>query len=52
LAKVETRKNSEYNNKITTYKQVGSLIPEVRTTVVVINNHMAVIQVQIGNTTI
>jgi hypothetical protein len=33
-------------------KQVGSSIPKVRTAVVTIDNHMAVIQVQIGKNTI
>jgi hypothetical protein len=36
-------------NKTTTEKKVGSSIPKVRIVVVTINNHMAVIQVHIGN---
>ncbi len=39
-------------SKTTTKKQVGPLVLEVGITVVVINNHMAVIQVQIGKKTI
>ncbi len=39
-------------SKTTTEKQVGSLIREVRTIVVIIDNHMVVIQVQIGKNTI
>ncbi len=35
-------------NKKTTNKQVGFLVPEVGTTIVVIDSHMAFIQVQIG----
>jgi hypothetical protein len=35
-------------NKTTIDKQVGSLVPKVGTTIVVIYNHMAIIQVQIG----
>jgi hypothetical protein len=33
-------------------KQVSSLVPKVRTTIVAINNHMAIIQVQIRKNTI
>jgi hypothetical protein len=39
-------------NRITTDKQVGSLVPKLRTIVVAIDNHMAIIQVQIGKNTI
>ncbi len=39
-------------NKATTNKQVGSLVPKVGTTFVAIDNHMAIIQVQIGKNTI
>jgi hypothetical protein len=39
-------------SKKTIEKQVGSLIPEVKTTVVTIDNHMEIIQVQIGKNTI
>ncbi len=35
-------------SKTTTKKQVGSSIPKAGTTIVTINNHMAVIQVEIG----
>ncbi len=38
-------------NKATTDKQVSSLIPKVGSTSIVIDNHMAVIQIQIGNNT-
>ncbi len=42
-----------YNvSKKTTDKQVGYLVPKVGTIVVTIDNHMAVIQVQIGKNTI
>jgi len=39
-------------SRATTDKQVGSLVLEVGTTVVAIDNHMAIIQVQIGKNTI
>jgi hypothetical protein len=39
-------------NKVTTNKQVGSLVLEVGTIVVAINNHMAIIQIQIRKHTI
>jgi len=39
-------------SKKTIEKQVCSLIPEVKTTVVTIDNHMEIIQVQIGKNTI
>jgi hypothetical protein len=39
-------------SKTTTKKQVGYSVPKVRTTTITINNHMAVIQVQIGKNTI
>jgi len=39
-------------SRTTTKKQVGSLIPNVGIVVIAINNHMAVIQVQIGKNTI
>jgi hypothetical protein len=39
-------------SKITIDKQIGSLVPKVGTIAMVINNHMAVIQVQIGKNTI
>jgi hypothetical protein len=32
-------------SKVTTYKQVGSSVPKVRIVVIVIDNHMVVIQV-------
>ncbi len=41
-------KKTQNVNKVTIEKQVGSLIPKVRTTIVTIDNHMAIIQVQIG----
>jgi len=42
-----------YNvSKTTIEKQVGSSIPEVRTIAIAIDNHMVIIQVQIGNNTI
>jgi hypothetical protein len=34
-------------NRATTDKHVGSLVPKVGTTIVAIDNHMAIIQVQI-----
>ncbi len=39
-------------SKATTNKQVGSSVPKVGTTVIAIDNHMAIIQVQIGKNTI
>ncbi len=45
-------KKTQSVSKVTTSKQVGFLIPKVGTTIVAINNHMAVIQVQIGKNTI
>jgi hypothetical protein len=39
-------------SRTTTKKQIGSSILEVGTTTVVINNHMAIIQVQIRKNTI
>jgi hypothetical protein len=45
-------KKTQSLNITTTKKQISSLVPEVGTTIVAINNHMAVIQVQIGNKTI
>ncbi len=39
-------------NTITTKKQVGSSIPKVETIAIIIKNHMAVIQLQIGQNTI
>ncbi len=39
-------------SKTTIDKQVGSLVLEVRTTAIIIDNHMAIIQVQIGKNTI
>jgi hypothetical protein len=39
-------------NKTTTDKQVGSLVPEVGTTHASIDNHVAIIQVEIGKNTI
>jgi hypothetical protein len=38
--------------RATTNEQVGSSIPEVGITTVTINNHMVVIQIQIGKNTI
>jgi hypothetical protein len=38
-------KKTQSVSKVTTSKQVGFLIPKVGTTIVAINNHMAVIQV-------
>ncbi len=39
-------------SKSTIKKQVGSLVPKVRTSIVAIDNHIAVIQVHIGKNTI
>jgi hypothetical protein len=39
-------------SKTTIEKQVGFLVPKVRTVAITINNHMAIIQVQIGKNTI
>jgi hypothetical protein len=45
--------NKTHNvSKTTTEKQVGSLVPEVGTTIVAIDNHMAIIQVHNGKNTI
>jgi hypothetical protein len=38
-------KKTQNINKITTNKQVGSLVPEIRTIAVAISNHMEIIQV-------
>jgi hypothetical protein len=45
-------KKTQNLSKITTKKQVGSCVPEVGTIAVAIDNHMAIIQVQIGKNTI
>ncbi len=45
-------KKTQNLSKATIEKQVGSLVPKVVTTVVVIDNHMVIIQVQIGKNTI
>jgi len=39
-------------NKATIEKQVGSSVPKVGTTTIAIDNHMAVIQIQIKKNTI
>jgi hypothetical protein len=39
-------------SKTTIHKQVSSLIPKVGTTIVAIDNHITIIQVQIGKNTI
>jgi hypothetical protein len=44
LAKAKTRKTQNVN-RTTMKKQVGSLIPKVKTTAIIINNHMVVIQI-------
>ncbi len=51
MAKVETRETQNVS-KATTNKQVGSSILKVGIDVVVIDNHMAIIQVQIKKNTI
>ncbi len=38
-------------SRTTTKKQVGSLVPKIGTTIVTIDNHMTIIQVQIGKNT-
>ncbi len=45
-------KKTQNVNRTTTKKQVGSLALEVGTTIVAINNHMTIIQVQSGKNTI
>ncbi len=45
-------KKTQNLSRTTTEKQVGFSIPKVGTTIVVIDNHMVVIQVQIGKNTI
>ncbi len=45
-------KKTQIVNKTTIEKQVGSLILEVGTTIVIIDNHKAIIQVQIAKNTI
>ncbi len=45
-------KKTQNISKTTIMKQVGFSIPKVRTAIVVINNHMAIIHVQIGKNTI
>jgi hypothetical protein len=45
-------KKTQNLRKVTTEKQVGFLIPKVGIATVVIDNHMAVIQVHIGKNTI
>jgi hypothetical protein len=49
--KVKLKKTHNVN-KATAKKQVGFSIPEVGTTTIVIDNHMVMIQVQIGKNTI
>ncbi len=49
--KLKLEKNQNVN-KTTIDKQVGSLILEVGTITIIMNNHMAIIQVQIGKNTI
>ncbi len=46
MAKTKTKKTQNLT-KATIEKQVGSLVPKVGTTTVAIDNHMAIIQVQI-----
>ncbi len=45
-------KTTQNVNRATTYKQVGLLVLEVGTSTIAIDNHMAIIQVQIGKNTI
>jgi hypothetical protein len=47
LAKAKPKKIHN-SNRTTINKQVSSLIPEVGTTVIAMDNHMVVIQVHIG----
>jgi hypothetical protein len=49
--KLKLEKNQNVN-RTTINKQVGSLVIEVRTSTIVIDNHMVVIQVQIGKNTV
>jgi hypothetical protein len=49
--KLKPEKTQNVSRTITE-KQVGSLVPKVRIVVVTINNHMAIIQVEIGKNTI
>jgi hypothetical protein len=50
---VEAKSKKTQNlSKTTTKKQVNSLVPKARTTTVITYNHMAIIQIQIGNNTI
>ncbi len=50
--KIKPKKKPHNLSSATTYKQVGSLVPEVGIGVIVINNHMVVIQIQIGKNAI
>ncbi len=45
-------KKTQNVNKVTIDKQVGSSVPKVGVAIVAIENHMAIIQVQIGKDTI
>ncbi len=47
LVETKTREKLEYK-QATTYKQVSYLVPKVRIYVITIDNHMVIIQVQIG----
>ncbi len=44
-------KRTQNLNRETTNKQIGSLVSKVGTTTVAIDNHMTIIQVQIGKNT-
>ncbi len=51
LQKLKPKKTKNFN-KVTTNKQAGSSIREVGTIVVVVNNHLEIIQMQIRKNTI
>jgi hypothetical protein len=47
LAEAKTKKKTQNVSKVTTEKQMGLSIPKIRIVTVAIDNHMAIIQVQI-----
>jgi hypothetical protein len=51
LAKVKTKENSKFDQN-NHRKKVSSSVPKVGTAVVAIDNHMAIIQINIGKNTI
>ncbi len=48
MVEAKTKKTQSLS-KTTTDKQISSLVPEVKTAIAAIDNHMAIIQVHTGN---